>query len=143
MKTVTFVWRRWAPLFLAVACACGADEAEQCEERSGTYGLRYFEQSGNCGPIPDQVITIDAQPVAPEAPCTGMIRHSEDNCEVTVIDVTCPEPGIGAGVTSTMNGKAQWSEDGSSGDATVNLVVRDVDGVVLCQSSYAVEYERL
>lgn len=86
---------------------------------------------------------IDAQPTAVDPSCTGEVRTSEDNCDVTLVDVTCAEPGIGEGVTSTANGKAQWSRDGGTGDGTVNVVVRDFDGVVLCQSSYEVAYDRI
>jgi hypothetical protein len=143
MDTVkTMGWTRWALGVLAFVCACD-EEAGECEARMGTYMLQYVETTGSCGPIPDQVITIDAQPMAVDPSCVGDVRTSEDNCDVTLVDVVCPEPGIGEGVTSTANGKAQWSRDGGTGDATVNLVVRDFDGVVLCQSSYEVAYDRI
>ena len=143
MDTVKTIDGRHFMLGLSLL-VCGCDEEPgACEERRGTYTVRYLETTGSCGPIPDQVITIDAQPTAVDPSCVGEIRTSADNCEVTLVDVVCPEPGIGEGVTSTANGKAQWSVDGGTGDATLNLVVRDFDGVVLCQSSYEAEYDRI
>lgn len=133
---------RWVLGVCVLLCACDEDPGE-CEQRTGTYAVRYLETSGGCGPIPDQVITIDAQPTAVDPSCVGEIRTSEDNCDVTLVDVVCPEAGIGPGVTSTANGKAQWSGDGATGDAALNLVVRDAGGVVLCQSSYEVAYDRI
>lgn len=128
-------------LVLVILGAC-ASENEQCEARTGTYQVRWFEQTGGCGPIPDQVVTVDEMTTI-GAECSGRAENSADNCEVTIVDLACPEPGIGAGVTSTANAKVSWATDGEQGDGLFNLVVRDVDGIVLCQSSYDVEYDRL
>jgi hypothetical protein len=90
-----------------------------------------------CGAIPEQVVTVDVQPLTPPPPCTGgEIRYSADNCEVTLVNVTCPEDGIAPGASSILNGKVTWSSDGSSGSGLVTLVVKSSTGAVLCQSSY-------
>jgi hypothetical protein len=128
-------------LFLVVVGGCASEDRE-CADRSGTYQLRYFEQTGGCGPIPDQVLTVDEMTTIDPA-CSGRIVSSADNCEVTLVDFTCAEPGIGPGVTSTANAKVDWSTAGDQGDGVFNLVVRDGTGIVLCQSSYEVEYDRL
>jgi hypothetical protein len=105
------------------------------------------ERSGTCGAIPESVTTIATQPVdvvRDVPPCTsGQILYSTDNCEVTNVDIVCPEDGIAAGATSTSNGKYYWDESGDVGTGTLNLVIRNPDATVLCQSSYDVSVVRL
>jgi hypothetical protein len=118
---------------------CGSPDAGDglCAQRSGTYKAQLTERSGTCGAIPEQIVTIDAQPVAPDPPCTGgEIRYSPNNCEVTNVNITCPENGVAPGASSILNGKFTWSHDGSSGSGILTLVVKDSTGAVLCQSSY-------
>jgi hypothetical protein len=132
---------------MSVACGSSGDSEDQvgpCAQRSGTYRFNYTERSGTCGAIPEQIATIDAQPATPPPPCiSGEIRYSADNCEVTNIDVLCPEDGIAPGATSTTNGKYTWAQDGSSGTGQLNLVIKDSSSLVLCQSSYNVAATRL
>jgi hypothetical protein len=124
--------------FILALPACGSGSSRGiCAQRSGTYRSKDTERSGTCGDIPEQIVTIDSEPLVPPAPCTGgEIRYSDDNCDVTLVNVVCPEPGIGPGVTSTTNGKVTWSSDGSSGSGVLTIVVRDGTGGILCQSSY-------
>lgn len=134
------------PVFVVLAVACGSDPdvAVMCAERSGTYRTSFTERTGNCGQIPEQIDTLDEQPASPPKPCTdGEIRYSKDNCEVTNIDITCPEEGIERGATSIVSGKYRWSSDGGSGTGEANFVVKDAQGLVLCQSSYDVVVTRL
>jgi hypothetical protein len=131
---------------VALGCSSGDDgeESGPCEQRSGTYRFSFAQRSGNCGVIAEQILTIDAQPTTPPAPClSGEIRYSSDNCEVTNINIVCPEDGVAPGATSTSNGKYRWSDSGSSGTGEVNMVVKDESGLVICQSSYSVTAVRL
>lgn len=108
------------------ATSCGCDF---CTARSGSYRVTYEEESGNCGPLHEEIVTLDRQPTAVEPPCTGSIDYSSDNCEVT-FSATCPD-----GSSST--GKALWDCDGAYGEATIELTAPG------CSSIYHVEHERL
>lgn len=131
-------------LFLsALGTACSSGDDGPCDQRSGTYRVVYTERSGNCGALTEQIVTIDAQPTAPDAPCTGEIRYSADNCEVTNVNVICPEPGIATGAYSVQNGKYTWSTSGSSGGGSVTFRVYDGDDALLCQSTYSVSAQRI
>ncbi|MEZ4376225.1 MAG: hypothetical protein R3B07_35805 [Polyangiaceae bacterium] len=123
-------------------CSSG-DDGGPCAQRSGTYRIVYTERSGNCGALTETIGTIDAQPTAPPAPCTGEIRYSEDNCEVTNVNITCPEPAVSTGAYSIQNGKYSWSTDGSSGSGSLNLKVYDGNDALLCQSTYSASAQRL
>lgn len=131
-------------LFAVLACGCGAATDGPCAQRGGTYRLNFTERSGTCGTLSEQIGTFDGQPAAPPPPCTsGEIRYSADNCEVTNVNIVCPEDGIGPGVTSTSNGKYSWSADGAHGSGQLAIVAKDASGVVLCNSSYDVVATRL
>jgi hypothetical protein len=133
-----------ALLALSCSSADSREESGPCEQRSGTYRFSFAERSGNCGAIPEQIVTIDAQPMTPPAPCmSGEIRYSSDNCEVTNVNIVCPENGVAPGATSTSNGKYTWTRSASSGSGEVNMVVKDDSGLVICQSSYSVSATRL
>jgi hypothetical protein len=115
-------------------------ENDTCAQRVGTYTTTFAERDGTCGPIPEQIETIDEQPTEPAEPCTGSIDYSADNCRVT-FDQTCPEPGLSElfstpDVTSRFDGIVTWSENGASGSGVVQFVVMDAAGLILCQSTY-------
>lgn len=117
---------------------CSSDDTTgggPCAQRKGTYLTTFKTRSGNCGDIPEQVDTITSQPTEPAAPCTGTIGYSADNCEVTN-DIICPEDGLGAGWTSTIELKATWSESGDRGTAIQQVVIKNADGGIECQGSY-------
>lgn len=125
------------------AGSCGGGSSGPCAQRSGTYRLNFTERTGTCGAIPEQITTIDSEPTAPDAPCTGEIRYSMDNCEVTLVNIVCPQNTIAAGDTSTENGKVTWSQDGASGNGQEQLVVKTSTGQIQCQSSYDLVGTRL
>jgi hypothetical protein len=129
----------WAFAIVAAAAGCG----DTCEERSGTYEAVYSERSGTCGRMPSETLYVHEQPASPPAPCTdGEIRYSDDNCEVTNVNVTCPEEGLSSDVLTT-SGKYTWNEDGSAAFGSVTVTVRTLSGRVRCQSSYDVTVTRL
>lgn len=122
--------------------ACGGGSSGPCSQRSGTYRFDWSERSGDCGAIAESIMTVDGQPASPPAPCTGEIRYSADNCDVTEVNIMCPETSV-AGSTSTTNGKVTWSQDGSFGSGQLAIVVNDASGAILCQSSYDISATRL
>jgi hypothetical protein len=133
-----------ALLFVSSCGSSGSDAPRVCSKRSGTYRIAYTERSGTCGAIPEQMRTLDAQPTVPLPPCTsGEIRYSADNCEVTNINIVCPEDAVAPAATSTTNGKETWNEDGSRGVGEMTILVKDSAGLGICQSSYDVVATRL
>jgi hypothetical protein len=126
---------------ISVPSADSDGGATRCADRTGSYVARFVEQSGTCGPLPDQVLTIQSTQSGQAVPagCTGTVTPSSDNCTVQV-DMTCPgEPGTHV----TQQGQATWSTDASSGSATLQVSTSvDADGSVTCSSSYAVSYTR-
>jgi hypothetical protein len=131
-------------ILLASSCGSGDSSPGICSQRSGTYRTAYTEKSGTCGAIPEQTGTFDAQPTAPLPPCTsGEVRYSGDNCEVTSINIVCPEDAVATGATSTTNVKCTWNADGSRGVGEMSILVKDSSGLALCQSSYNVVVTRL
>lgn len=127
-------------LALAVAVTgCG----DTCAERSGTYEAVYTERSGTCGQMATETLIVDEQPTSVPEPCTdGEIRYSDDNCEVTNINVTCPGGGL-PGDTMISNGKYTWDESGDVGFGFVTITVQSARGSTRCQSSYDVSISRL
>src|SRR5690349_19561037 len=134
-------------ILVLVAVGCGSAQQGPCALRSGTFRVDAVERSGTCGPLTEQITTESQTDISchqPPAPCTsGGIQDSVDNCQVTTVNVVCPEDGVGPGVTSTANGKAYWDEAGSMGTGQMSIVVRDASGAILCQSSYDVTTTKL
>lgn len=127
-----------------VLYGCGGLSADEvCDQRAGTYRAEFSESSGNCGYLPDQIFTVTKQPetVNDVSPlCTGSIDYSDNNCRVTV-DTTCPGA---TGYNIVQRGKADWSQDGSNGVATLQFMVLDAyTDFALCSSVYEVVYNRI
>lgn len=141
--------KRLQSMVVCVLVACGGDgEAPpvgfghgQCELRAGTFVARYTVRTGTCPVAPETLFSIATQPTAPEAPCTGSIAYSPDNCEVTYSS-TCPNDAVAKGAEVTISGKSKWSIDAARGVATEQWVVRDAGDRVLCLGTYDVSLER-
>jgi hypothetical protein len=134
LKVIAFV------VSVAVLVGCGGASGP-CSQRTGTYRIKYVEESGTCGALPDQTVTSTTQPTAPPAGCTGQISTSADNCEVTLVDVACPGA---TGYTVHQNGKAEWSQDGKSATASITFnIITDATGASYCTSTYDVTYTKL
>lgn len=127
-----------ALVFSAAAAGCDA-----CDDRSGTYTVEYVETGGTCGNMRPATLYFHNQPDAVPEPCTdGEVRHSDDNCEMTNINVACPEDSIRGEVMIT-NGKYTWNADGAAGFGSVTITVQAANGRVRCQGSYDVTITRL
>lgn len=124
----------------AVVGACASESAQPsgpCAKRNGSYRQSYVERSGTCGAPGERIIPAGPQPTSVDAPCTGSISYSSDNCEVT-FDATCPEDGIQKGARLRETGKSRWNANASEGTATVQWTVTDANGKTLCISTYDV-----
>jgi hypothetical protein len=114
--------------------------APVCATPSGMYLASYQERTGTCGVLAEEIVTFDGQPTKPAAPCTaGEYRYSDDNCDVSTVNVTCPSlSGEGSVV---WNGKYTWNAKATEANGTVSLDQTDVP--FPCKSSYNVVLERL
>lgn len=120
-------------VFVSVLGACGSSGGP-CTNHTGTYSVTFSRRDGNCGDIPEQVIVISGPSAVPQG-CTGSVRTSADGCDVTY-DVTCPVKGG----TLTERGSGSWSNDGSSGHATEQVIL---NASVSCSGTYDVTYRKL
>ncbi len=116
-------------LFLVLLSGCGGSGV--CKQRSGSGTIVWTVKTGNCGGLPNTVIT-SMQATAPTYPCTGTVTYSDDNCEQTV-DQTCPVAG---GNFMRQTGSATFSEGGAGGDGTYQLLMTDGLGATVCQGTY-------
>ena len=127
----------------SASCSSSDEATAPCAERAGTYHATWVEESGNCGYMPDETVTMDSQPKEAEEindACTGTIVYSQDNCEATH-DLVCAGS---TGFTVTRKESETWDQDGSSGTSTVTLqVIKNADQSVQCSSVYRVTIERL
>lgn len=133
---------------LLVACSSSPSQPSgPCAQRHGTYRYNFTRRDGDCGSIPEQVVTVDedvnsvGKSVAADPPCSGRFVSSADNCSVTVIDLVCPEAASGG--TSKMNGKVYWAHDGAGASGIVSFIAYDSRGAVLCSGSYDLTYEKI
>jgi hypothetical protein len=128
-----FVWTN------LVACSSeteGTDGGPCAQRNGGSYLFKYTERSGSCGPGAEAVRNLEGpQPTTVEAPCTGSISYSADNCEVTY-ETTCPNDGAVQGGELTITGKSKWNADGSRGTAVETWVMRDPAKATLCIGTY-------
>ena len=124
---------------VAVACSSSGDGGNSgpCAQRIRSYRSTYVERSGTCGPPGELISSAGPQPTAVDAPCTGSISYTPDNCEVT-FDSTCPEEGVARGAKLRENGKARWNTDATSGTATLQWTITDAAGKTICISTYDV-----
>jgi hypothetical protein len=123
---------------LAGCGSSGDDGSGQCAQRVGTYVAQYTQLSGTCGPRSDNVKTSTEQPGAPEPPCSGYLRYSQDNCQVQYA-ADCP---TSTGGTVHQEGVANWNRNGSRGTATEEFQVFDADGGTVCTGTYDVTMAR-
>jgi hypothetical protein len=113
-------------VFLLALAGCGAAETGVCQERSGTYLVRFQERAGGtCGARAPEVRRVNEPQTLP-AGCAApdLLRYSVDNCEEVAADVVC-------GDRSTTT-RVLWSADGQAGAGTEELVAPG------CSSTYDV-----
>lgn len=134
--------RQWiaATVLALVGCSSPAPGSGPCQQRHGTFSTRFVERDGTCGALSEQIATVDAQPVDVPAPCTGSIRYSADNCQVTYSTI-CPRSGKPGHLTS--DGKATWNVAGTAGSSVEQWSISREDGSIECSSTYNVTVTRM
>lgn len=127
-----------------VLVGCGSQESKpatasdnvQCAQRFGSYEVDFDEKSGNCGEIPDVVITMTNTSYGS---CVGTVNNSANMCQVN-LNICCD---AGNGYVLCQNGQANWSPDATSGEATLYMELIDPYGFIECSGTYEVDYNQL
>ncbi len=106
------------------------------DARVGTYKFTYVQQSGNCGPIDAQLVSLNPGPGGAGAGCTlNSERLSEGGCKIER-DVSCTGPdanGRTVAVTRALTSDAAEI----TGTMTMTLT-----GNPSCSSTYAIDAVR-
>jgi hypothetical protein len=134
--------RRLVVVLAGLVVGCGSNSGDEgsggCAQRAGTYVAQYTQRSGTCGPRTESVKTSTEQAAAPEPPCSGFIRYTQDNCRVEY-EADCP---TATGGTVHQQGVADWDRNGNRGTATEEFQVFDATGGLVCVSTYDVTITR-
>jgi hypothetical protein len=132
---------------LSLVCAFGllvVGCGTTCADRSGVYRSVYTERSGTCGELEPSTFSAEEQPTSVELPCTdGEIRYSDDNCEVSNINVTCPGGELPGDRGIVLNSKYTWNEEGDAAFGVSTILILGAGGRTRCQSTYDVSVTRL
>ncbi len=129
-------------VIVAMLGACGGgdnDTGGPCAQRSGLYRVTYVQKSGNCGPVNEAVINMDAAGEMTGA-CSGTSALSPDGCEATV-DLRCAQPGTNRWLLA--RGKTLWSASGSTGTSYFYLELQTMAGAPLCAGTYDATFSRI
>jgi hypothetical protein len=131
---------------VGLAAACGEDELGsgngQCARRDNIgYIAKYTVRSGNCGPGTERISRPAPQPTEIDAPCTGSIRYTGDNCEVAY-DSECPEDGIVKGGKLRIVGQSKWDTEAKRATAVEQWTAIDANGQTICNGTYDVSVTR-
>lgn len=132
-------------VLLSAACS-GSDEGEACDvaHRDGTY-LQTFEEraGGTCGALADQVVVVDADAMSSntgvplDCALDSPDELSADQCSITKV-YTC------AFDTQTISfvGITTERDGGKRLTGTVTATAFDLDGALVCRSTYDVAFVR-
>jgi hypothetical protein len=105
-------------------------------ERLGTYRLTFTLESGDCGEIPSQLVSLNP---GPGGPGTGCVLHSErfsdGDCTIER-DETCPSS---AGPVHAIGVSRQETQNGSELAGTMSF---SIGGSAGCTGTYAIDAVR-
>lgn len=132
-----------------IGCTSSVDEPtptqtfqkNDCVTAGAQYEFDYYQTSGDCGPIDNQVVAIPEDGVLTTKGCTSGPNSKYEGCSV-YLDQTCSGDVNGVSFTIKELGKVDWAEDGSSGSGTMQLDGSASDGSS-CHSTYRVTAKRL
>lgn len=127
-------------LVVSVVGLVGCGQSGPCKARTGnTYRVNFDRRDGNCGDLPEQVVVLDDTTPPGDLGCSGTRTLSEDRCEATSNQLTCPTPDGYGRFTGTLS----WNTEGSSGTGTLSFSVLDSGMSVICQGTYDATYTKL
>lgn len=118
---------------MVLGCSGESGDDFECslDSRNGSYLFELDEISGDCGPVPSQVVIIDTQNPAEEGCVVGYNRFSDDEC-TNETEVTCLDDGLTIEATGVVN-----QENANHLTGTITF---DIEGV--CFSTYNATYTR-
>lgn len=115
-----------------------ANRLNSCATRNATYIQTCVEASGNCGPMPDQVVNTDAAGAAAieSARCESV---AQDGCTARATgcayESTAPAAKQMGGCTIAETYSTTFAQDGSSASSVATVRIDCGDGS-WCQSTY-------
>ena len=132
---------------MLLVCGCSGDDGGSktptgpCGKPNGTYRMHYTEQSGDCGPVADNLTTYGTASgsTSTTSSCTGTQTPSADGCSITSSNVTCQTDSGFIVVT----GKMTWTPGEATGSATMDTEILNPSKVRICRSLYGVTYTKL
>lgn len=123
---------------LCVAAGCGAppETTNPCATRGASYLESFAEQSGNCGPLPSQVVNIAPDGSVPTGG-TNITCESTNQSGCTTQRSNCAWTGSGNSYNATST--LTFTQDGSKASG---LFTVSVSGNSSCMETYAVTWTR-
>lgn len=112
------------------------ESANPCATKGATYVETFTQQSGNCGPIPSQVININPDSTVTTSVQISCAIQTQTGCKVQVTDCTWTSQGY----MFTETGETTFAQDGSS--ATGIFSITGMGNGQSCSSSYSIEIVR-
>jgi hypothetical protein len=126
-------------LLMLTSCSSTTNEAAPtCSPLQGKFDMRFFEASGECGPIANSIIDFEYSGGTEDCAITkDTISDSKCDYDLTF---TCPSSKT---YHSNIKSHVTLSQDGESGYGTMTLsLFFNDDGTILCTSEYNVTFKR-
>jgi hypothetical protein len=123
--------------------ACGGSP-EDCRdiEPSGTYSVRWREQSGDCGDIPDSQVNLDSLAFEPGVGCELISLSTSDNECRADIDIACESTADDIRLRETGYLEIQ-DDDASEISGKITISGRRLsNNSFICSSTYEVTYSK-
>lgn len=129
---------------MCAVAACGGSGNENCDfsKNTGTYKIHWEAQNGNCGDIPDSLVSIQAGDTSDGSACTFSENNQDEaDCKVETA-FTCNDAADGYVFSYTASLKVT-KDDGSELKGPISVTAKySSTGQLACSGLYTVTYER-
>ena len=128
---------KYAALALSLCLvACGPSRANPCATPGASYLASFAEVSGNCGPIPSQVVNINPDGTVSGGTSMNCAGQSQQGCTANLTDCKWSAKGY----DFTMTSHVTFASDGSSASGLASFGASG-NGVA-CSETYQLTYAR-
>ena len=128
-----------AGMILIVGCSSGSGQtvqADSCLTAGASYLVSYTETSGNCGPVPSEVINVSSSGVIVSPVQVSCASDTVSGCMVQESDCSYTDDGD----TFTYSSDVSFASNGSSGSGVFSVSATGSAGT--CAGSYNITYTR-
>jgi hypothetical protein len=141
--------RTLAYMLVAVVAGCGspapstAVDPGWCQALAGNYLAHFTTRSGNCGDLPESVVTIGD--TSTTATCAETVSYAPDRCSVD-FHMSCPLKNAATGAsTGTFDevGTIHTSRTSPNASATIQMTIHDAAEAFVCSGTYDVIWSKL